>query len=241
MRIRVGVVEDEERARRLLARSLGAGGLEVVVVDHPERSEALETLASLDIVILDLMLGDVDGLAVLRALRRRSYVPVIVVTARDDLDDKLSSLRAGADDYVVKPYSVEELIARIEAVLRRRVNLGVDAVVRTGLLEVYLEEPRACVNGKELQLTRKEHGVLALLAANLGRVVVSDAILAKVWGDSYIGYPATLHVAVSRLRSKLGPARDLIETRAGVGYCLRRAPIEEAGSRPRVTPGAAEL
>jgi DNA-binding response OmpR family regulator len=237
MRIRVGIVEDEERTRRLLTRSLESERFEVVSVEHPEQEEALAVLASLDIVILDLMLGDTDGLSVLRSLRRHSSVPVIVVTARDDLDDKVASLRTGADDYVVKPYSVEELVARMEAVLRRHVGLGTDPVLRTGALEVFLESPRVRVAGKEIELTRKEYGVIELLASNLGRVVVSDAILARVWGDEYIGYAATLHVTVSRLRAKLGEARHLLETRPGVGYCLRRTPPPSEGRSVEVEEG----
>jgi len=243
VKVRVGVVEDEERARRLLGRSLTAAGLEVTMAEGVGRSEALDALAELDIVILDLMLGDLDGLSVLRALRKRSSVPVIVVTARDDLDDKLSSLRAGADDYVVKPYAVEELVARIEAVLRRHSQLGPEVAVQTGDLEVFLDTPVVRVEGRELDLTRKEYGVLAVLATNIGRVVVSDALLAKVWGEPYVGYAGVLHVTVSRLRTKLGVARDLIETRSGIGYSLRRQPVDSPNpERPSLgTVGRVDL
>jgi DNA-binding response OmpR family regulator len=185
--------------------------------------DAVEHLGGVDVVLLDLGLPDADGVDVCRAIREASDVPVIVVTARGDVEDRIVGLHSGADDYVVKPYDVGELVARIHAVQRRRgpeASEAVDRVVTTADgVAIDLGRHTVTVDGAEVVLTRKEFQVLALLASARGTVCTRTRIVAEVWGRSWPGANRTLDVHVATLRTKLGRP-ELVQTVRGVGYRL---------------------
>jgi two-component system, OmpR family, response regulator RegX3 len=182
--------------------------------------QALEAAAS-DLVLLDLRLPDVDGLDVCRRLRERSDVPIIVVTARGEEADRVVGLELGADDYVVKPFGLRELIARIRAVTRRTSSRGSKAEpLRIGALEVDERARRATLGGGELELTPKEFDLLAALARDPGAAISRRRLLEEVWETTWYGSAKTIDVHVAALRRKLGDP-GWIETVRGVGFRLR--------------------
>jgi DNA-binding response OmpR family regulator len=171
------------------------------------------------LILLDLGLPDLDGVDLCRRLRGRSDVPIIVVTARGDEGARVTGLRAGADDYVVKPFGIAELLARMEAVLRRTGTVAPTTAVDVGDVHVDLARREVTAGGHEILLTRKEFDLLAALARRRGEVVARDELLAVVWDTAWVGSSRTLDVHVATLRAKLGrPA--VIETVRGVGYRL---------------------
>jgi DNA-binding response OmpR family regulator len=215
--MRVLIVEDEERIAEPLAEGLRREGFEVewaatgaAALDAPEP----------DVVLLDLRLPDIDGLDVCRTIRARSEVPIIIVTARGDEPDRVVGLELGADDYVVKPFGLRELIARIRAVTRRGRTPPADGSVQVGELEVDPRARRVRLEGRELDLTPKEFDVLAMLARDPGAVVSRRSLLDEVWETSWYGSTRTIDVHVAALRRKLGDA-GWIETVRGVGFRLR--------------------
>jgi len=220
------LVEDEESITTPLTAALAREGFDAAVAGTA--AEALELARSLepDVVLLDLMLPDGSGLDVCRELRRTSKVPIIVVTARGDEADRVVGLELGADDYVVKPFSARELVARIRAVLRRTEALAeppADEVLRVGPLAVDSARRVASLDGEALELSRKEFEVLQLLARESGRVVTRERLLEEVWDTAWFGSTKTLDVHVSALRRKLGDdpsAPRLIHTVRGVGFRL---------------------
>jgi DNA-binding response OmpR family regulator len=225
------VVEDEESITTPLAAALAREGFDTSVA--ATAAEALELAGSLkpDLVLLDLMLPDGSGLDVCRELRRTSTVPIIVVTARGDEADRVVGLELGADDYVVKPFSARELVARMRAVLRRAdapVAPAGDEPIRVGVLAVDPARRTASVDGETLGLSRKEFEVLCLLAREAGRVVTRERLIEEVWDTTWFGSTKTLDVHVSALRRKLGDdpsAPRFIHTVRGVGFRL----AEEGG------------
>ena len=234
--MRILLVEDDDRvaaALRDLLRRRGA-----VVVRAATGAAALEA-GAVDLVLLDLGLPDMDGIAVCRALRRASQVPIIAVTARAEERDRVVGLRTGADDYVVKPYSSAELLARIEAVLRRSSRSGAmlveepvapaRPVLRSGSLAVDPYARRVSLSGAPVALSRKEFDVLLVLAQARGAVCSREEILDRVWGATLFGSTRTLDVHVATLRAKLGDTH-LVETVRGVGYRLRAALPAAPGS-----------
>lgn len=179
-----------------------------------------------DLVLLDLNLPGIDGLEVCRALRKRAEtrgVPIIMVTARVDEADRIAGLDLGGDDYITKPFSVKEVVARVRAVLRRTDrDRPEDEILVDGPVSVDVPARRVSVEGQELTLTRKEFDLLADLLRNRGRVLTRERLLEKVWGYDYPGETRTVDVHVRRLRKKLGEAfEDRIETVVGVGYRYR--------------------
>lgn len=214
--MRVLVVEDEKAIADPLAEGLRREGFTVTVAGTA--AEALAAPES-DVVLLDLRLPDGDGLDVCRELRARSDVPIIVVTARGEEVDRVVGLELGADDYVVKPFGIRELIARIRAVTRRAQGRAQDGPVRIGELELDDRGRRASIRGEELDLTAKEFDLLAALARDPGAVVSRQRLLEDVWNTSWYGSTKTIDVHVAALRRKLGDPR-LIETVRGVGFRL---------------------
>jgi DNA-binding response OmpR family regulator len=216
--VRLLVVEDEDAIAVPLAEGLRREGFEVTRV--ATGGEALAA-AEPDLVLLDLRLPDIDGLTVCRELRARSDVPIIVVTAKGEEIDRVVGLELGADDYVVKPFGLRELIARIRAVSRRaggRDEAPSSLVV--GELEVDLRARRALLDGEEVKLTPKEFDLLTVLAREPGAVVSRQRLLEEVWHTSWYGSGKTIDVHVASLRRKLGdPA--WIETVRGIGLRLR--------------------
>jgi DNA-binding response OmpR family regulator len=230
-RPRILLVEDEDSISDPFARALAREGFDPVVAKTAE--EALKLAASVDpeLVLLDLMLPDGDGRDVCRELRRRSETPIIMLTARGTETDRIVGLELGADDYVVKPFSGPEVIARIRAVLRRS-GAGRDGqrIARVGELELDAEARRVSLAGTKLELSRKEFDLLAELVAHAGRVVTRDRLMADVWDENWFGSTKTLDTHIGWLRRKLGDdpaAPRFIHTVRGVGF--RFAAPEELG------------
>jgi len=215
--VRVLLVEDDDAIAAPLAEGLEREGLDVQRVATGEA--ALESEPA-DLVLLDLGLPDLDGFEVCRRLRARSSVPIIVITARGEELDRVLGLELGADDYVVKPFGFRELLARIRAVSRRTAGAGSAPIVQVGDLEVDLRARRTTVAGADVELTRKEFDLLALLVSDPGAVRTRQEILESVWDAHWYGPTKTLDVHIAALRKKLGdPA--LIETVRGVGFRIR--------------------
>lgn len=221
------IVEDEESLADPLAFLLRKEGFEATVVaDGPSALAEFERSGA-DIVLLDLMLPGMSGTDVCKQLRARSSVPVIMVTARDSEIDKVVGLELGADDYVTKPYSARELIARIRAVLRRGADTD-DGAIGGGVLEagpvrMDVERHVVSVNGEQITLPLKEFDLLEYLMRNSGRVLTRGQLIDRVWGADYVGDTKTLDVHVKRLRSKIeaDPANPVhLVTVRGLGYKL---------------------
>lgn len=219
--MRILVVEDDDAIAEPLVEGLRHEGLEVHRVATLEG--ALKVVGH-DFVLLDLGLPDVSGFNGFRRLREESSVPVIIVSARDEEIDRVTGLEIGADDYVVKPFSIRELVARIHAVLRRANTVAATPdVQRLGSLEIDRREHRVRVDGDEIPLTPKEFGLLDLLAVDPGAVVTRRECLVEVWETEYYGTTRTVDVHVASLRKKLGHP-EWIETTRGVGFRLALAP-----------------
>jgi len=217
------LVEDDPRIREAVARTLGARGHAVSSVSAG--AAALQAIVDEppDVVVLDLGLPDIDGSQVLDMVRAVSSVPIIVATARDDDADIVRTLDAGADDYIVKPYSAEQLDARIRAVLRRSRAEADDAPLVVGGLRIDARRHTAELDGEALDLTRKEFELLSHLAANAGHVVSKRRLLADIWQQPYGGADKTVDVHLSWLRRKLGETAAeprYIHTIRGVGVKL---------------------
>lgn len=221
------IVEDEESLADPLAFLLRKEGFEATVVTDGPSALAEFDRAGADIVLLDLMLPGMSGTDVCKQLRSRSGVPVIMVTARDSEIDKVVGLELGADDYVTKPYSARELIARIRAVLRRGGEaddaVGADGVLEAGPVRMDVERHIVSVNGVAITLPLKEFDLLEYLMRNSGRVLTRGQLIDRVWGADYVGDTKTLDVHVKRLRSKIeaDPANPVhLVTVRGLGYKL---------------------
>ncbi len=206
------VVEDDPAISGPLVQGLVRNGIDATCVEFG--GLAVEALPGKDLVILDLGLPDMDGLEVLKAIRKISDVPVIIATARGDEMDRIIGLEIGADDYVVKPFSVRELAARVRAISRRRV---VEAPSEMGQVTLDRNRRSVLVSGEPIDLTAKEFDLLAVLLEEPGRVVPRQELYSRVWDPIWIGSGKTLDVHVAGLRKKLGNS-DLIETVRGVGY-----------------------
>jgi two-component system KDP operon response regulator KdpE len=218
---KVLVVDDEPQIRRALRTSLGANGYEVRTASNGE--EAIEAAAEgADLVVLDLGLPDLDGTEVIRRVRSFSAVPIIVLSVRDRQADKVLALDAGADDYVTKPFGVEELLARARAALRRTTpETPGPSVVDVGELEIDLGRRLVTVAGERVHLTKTEWALLEALVTNPGKLLTHQWLLRTVWGVGYSEESHYLRVYVRALRRKLGDAAAaprLILTEPGVGY-----------------------
>ncbi len=223
--IRVLIVEDEGSLADPLAYLLHKEGFETTVVADGPSALAEFDRSGADIVLLDLMLPGMSGTDVCKQLRARSSVPVIMVTARDSEIDKVLGLELGADDYVTKPYSARELIARIRAVLRRGAeaeDIG-DTVLESGPVRMDIERHIVSVDGEQIALPLKEFDLLEYLMRNKGRVLTRGQLIDRVWGADYVGDTKTLDVHVKRLRAKIeaDPANPVrLVTVRGLGYKL---------------------
>jgi two-component system response regulator RegX3 len=220
---RILVVEDEESFRDALSYMLRKEGFEVLLADNgPSALEEFDRHGA-DLVLLDLMLPGLSGTEVCRAIRAKSSVPVIMLTAKDSEVDKVVGLELGADDYVTKPYSTRELLARIRAVLRRGGepdDLAL-ATVEAGPVRLDVDRHVVSVSGDEVTMPLKEFELLELLLRNAGRVLTRGQLIDRVWGSDYVGDTKTLDVHVKRLRAKVEPEpatpRHIVTVR-GLGY-----------------------
>lgn len=234
---RILIVDDEQQIRRFLRISLASQGYSVIEAENGEQALAAAYIRSPDVVLLDLGLPDMDGHDVLRGIRDHSTVPIIVVSVRDREEEKVRSLDNGANDYVTKPFGIQELLARIRAVLRiAQKARGEESAsfFASANVTIDVELRRVVVYEQEIHLTRKEFAVLAKLCRYAGRVVTQTQLLKEVWGPTHTDDTHYLRIVVSRLRQKLAddpqtPA--LLQTEAGVGYRL----LVEASARPAET------
>jgi DNA-binding response OmpR family regulator len=220
--VHILLVEDDDRIAAALRTGLHRHGITTTRLSRGRG--AVDHLAGVDVVLLDLGLPDIDGVDVCRAIREVSEVPVIVVSARGEVDDRILGLHSGADDYLVKPYDAGELVARIHTVLRRRrpERPEAEVVALDAALVVDLARCEVTDAGTPLALSRKEFAVLALLARADGAVCTRERIVTAVWGRTWPGANRTLDVHVATLRTKLGRP-DLVTTVRGVGYRLARS------------------
>jgi len=221
------VIDDEVQIRKFLRISLNAQGYKVIEAGTGTDGLAQAALARPDLVVLDLGLPDMDGKDVLGELREWSQVPVLVLSVRASEGEKVLALDGGANDYVTKPFAIQEFLARVR-VLLRQAGSGEqqEAVVRSGPLCLDFAYRRVTLDDAEVALTRKEYAVLAMLARHLGRVVTQQQLLKDIWGPSHVEDSHYLRVVVAHLRQKLGDnpvAPRFIITEAGVGYRLAEA------------------
>ena len=218
------IVEDEASFSEALEFLLGKEGFSVVTADNGAEALRKFDQGGIDLVLLDLMIPEVSGTEVCRQIRSKSRVPIIMLTAKDSEVDKVVGLEIGADDYVTKPYSSRELVARIRAVLRRNHGEDVEAtpgVLVVGEVRMDVDRHQVFVNGAPVSLPLKEFELLEFLMRNAGRVLTRMQLIDRVWGSDYVGDTKTLDVHIKRLRAKIesDPANPtLIQTVRGLGY-----------------------
>lgn len=221
------IVEDEHKIARFLELELKYEGYDVDIANNGR--DGLEKGKSEDVslIILDLMLPGLSGIEVCRRLRQTSDVPVIMLTAKDDISDKVTGLDIGADDYMTKPFAVEELLARIRVLLKRKFvsknNQDDSIILEIGKLKLYKNNYRVEYDNENIELTKKEFELLEMMMINKNIVLTREKILDKVWGYDYFGDTNIIDVYIRYLRSKLDQKYDvnLIETVRGVGYIIR--------------------
>ncbi len=217
------VVDDEIQIRRFLRISLEANGYEVHEVDTGQKALAEVALRRPDLVVLDLGLPDMDGIAVIQRLREWTQTPILVLSVRDSDEDKIAALDAGADDYLTKPFSVGELMARLRVAQRHTRPESETALFQTNGLLVDLSRRQVTVDGQEVKLTPTEYALLRLMIQHAGKVLTHHQLLREVWGMEYAEETHYLRVYIAQLRQKLeaDPARpQIIVTEPGVGYRL---------------------
>lgn len=226
--------DDDPQLLRLMTRNLQLEGYDVLAASDGQQALELVESNAPDLVLLDVMMPKMDGFTVCYRVREFSAVPIIIVTARGQDQDKVRGLDLGADDYLTKPFSVDELLARVRAVLRRAQfttrehSQGLRATTATGNLLVDYSQHMVIMNGQEIALTPTEYRIIAYLAQNVGRVVTQDLLLEHVWGPEYLGESHMLQVNINRLRRKLEidiTQPHYILTKVGVGYSLASLPI----------------
>ena len=227
------MVDDDVQLLKIVTHNLEAGGYQVLAMRDGEQAlEAIERDAP-DLVLLDVMLPRMDGFQVCQRVREFSAVPIIMLTARGRGRDKIKGLDLGADDYLAKPFRVDELLARVRAVLRRAqftpngFAQSLSAVTTIGELSIDYARYRVTKGGREVALTPTEYRILAYLAQNAGRVITQDLLLEHVWGPEYVGEGHMLRVNITRLRHKLetDPSHPrYLLTRPGIGYLLVEDP-----------------
>ena len=224
---KIMVVDDENHIVELARLYLSREGYEVEGVGDGTQAVARFDQLKPDLVILDIMLPGTDGLTICKEIRKQSQVPIFMLTARDEVTDKVVGLEVGADDYLTKPFHPQELVARAKALLRRaRVEPDQPKLIRAGLLEVDLERHEVRYGKERVQLRPKEFDLLTLLSRHPGRVFQRSELLDLVWGYDFPGYTRTVDVHVQQLREKLAAARitdPSIQTVWGVGYRLELA------------------
>jgi two-component system response regulator RegX3 len=218
------IVEDEASFSEALEFLLGKEGFSVVTADNGAEALRKFDQGGIDLVLLDLMIPEVSGTEVCRQIRAKSRAPIIMLTAKDSEVDKVVGLEIGADDYVTKPYSSRELVARIRAVLRRNHGEDVEAtpgVLVVGEVRMDIDRHQVSVNGAPVSLPLKEFELLEFLMRNAGRVLTRMQLIDRVWGSDYVGDTKTLDVHIKRLRAKIEPDAanpTLIQTVRGLGY-----------------------
>jgi DNA-binding response OmpR family regulator len=219
--VRVLVVDDHADTRALLARKLARASHGILAVGSCEEAESALTVGRFDVIVLDVMLPDGSGIDLCGRLRAAGVpTPVLLLTARGEVRDRVTGLEAGADDYLVKPFAVLELLARVQA-LGRRGPLRRDRAVTVGPVVVDLERRRVHVGARDVPLTAKELAIVEVLAGRPGVLFTRDQLVESVWGESSASAAASLEVLVARIRRKLGAGASVLRTLRGLGYTLR--------------------
>lgn len=230
------VIDDEQQIRRFLRAGFEIGGFSVMEAETGGEGLKVATLRSPDLILLDLGLPDMDGGDLLERLRAWSDIPVIVLSVRADEHEKVRLLELGADDYVVKPFGMAELLARAHAAMRRFVRSSVGTpVVRAGPLAIDLVNRHVSLDGKRVSLTRKEYRLLQVLGQHAGNVVTHQQLLKEIWGAGHVHFTQYLRILVRKLRHKIetNPASPtIVVTELGVGYRLAQ-PESAAVTAPR--------
>jgi DNA-binding response OmpR family regulator len=219
------IVDDDTRMRRMMQRMLEIEDYWVITAATGEQALNLLDNETPDIILLDIMMPGMNGIDVCQRIRQFSSIPIIMVTAKGDDSQKVIGLDSGADDYVTKPFSTDELVARVRAVLRRQTTMLAQMEPRFSAGELFIDflRRRVKLGKKEVNLTATEYRLLGYLAQNAGRVLTPDQLLEKVWGEEYIGENHILQVNIARLRQKLGDSATnphYIRTRPGIGYMM---------------------
>ena len=216
------LVEDEAKIARFVELELSHEGYQVTKAEDGREGLRLAESGQFDLMLLDIMLPGLNGLEVLRRLRKQSQLPVIMLTARDAVMDKVSGLDMGADDYITKPFSIEELLARIRSTLRRQKQQQVQ-VLAYGPINLDVLRHTVTVEDQGLELTGREFALLQALMENQGHVLTREVLMDQVWGYDYVGETNLVDVYIRYLRAKLAEKTDrkLIQTVRGVGYVLR--------------------
>lgn len=221
------VVEDESNILRFVRANLRASGYEVVSAKNGTEALAQFEEKNPNVIILDLMLPEIDGLEVCQRIRSVSDVPIVIITAKDDIQDAVKGLNAGADDYITKPFAVEELLARINAVMRRAKSNVIQTPadkIRLGDMIIDLSQRQVIINNQAAHLTPTEFKLLTILASNPEKVVPHEELLLAIWGQEYKDCTHYLRVSIGRLRQKIevDPGNpEIIVTCSGVGYMIR--------------------
>jgi two-component system KDP operon response regulator KdpE len=221
------IVEDDPNIRKLVRVNLAKRGYTLSEAGDSHEAMAIFESVPVDLVLLDLVLPGLSGVDICKWIRGRSDVPIIILSARLEEDLKVTALDAGADDYVTKPFSAEELLARVRAFLRRTyVSAKTDASkIQIGELVIDMDARRVLIGDNDLHLTRTEYALLAVLAHRINAIVTHDELLVQVWGPEYRGSNHYLHTYLGRLRKKLGDYGSLLETVPGMGYNLHSKKI----------------
>jgi two-component system, OmpR family, KDP operon response regulator KdpE len=237
---KVLIIDDEAQIRRFIRAGFELHSHTVVEAEDATNGLRLATMNKLDLIILDLNLPDLEGSEVLERIRSWSNVPIIVLSVQADEQEKVRLLRMGADDYVVKPFGMSELLARGEAAVRRQLkSLDKDPVVRAGPLSIDLVSRVVTLKGKRVQLTRKEYLLLYTLAMHAGLVVTHQQLIKEIWGGNAAGQIQYLRILVRKLRQKVeaDPTHPaLIVSESGVGYRLERGSSGGSPGRPEIAP-----
>ncbi len=236
-KVTILTADDDPQLLRLIARNLELEDYQVLTATDGQQALELIEAHAPDLVLLDVMMPRMDGFTVCQRVREFSMVPIIIITERGQDQDKVRGLDMGADDYLTKPFSVDELLARVRSVLRRAQFSAERAQTRqtsTAIDNLFIDytQHRVMIDGKEVLLTPIEYRILSYLAQNAGRVVTQDLLLDQVWGAEYVGESHMLQVNVNRLRSKieLDPSHPrYIKTRVGIGYFMP-APVKEGNA-----------
>ncbi|MDI9441435.1 MAG: response regulator transcription factor [Firmicutes bacterium] len=223
MKPKILIIEDEEKFARFVELELTHEGYEVSKAFDGRNGLEMAASGKFDLILLDIMLPGLNGMEVLRRLRRSSSVPVIMLTARDSVVDKVSGLDSGADDYITKPFAIEELLARIRNALRKQTLRPEEQVLTAGRLMMDVGRRQVTVDGVPVELTKREFDLLQYLLENKGLVMSRETLLENVWGFDFEGETNAVDVYVRFLRSKIDEVFDikLISTVRGVGYVIR--------------------
>ena len=225
---RILIVDDEETLCEVLKLNLENEGYDVDIAFSAEQALTLD-LKSYSLILLDIMMGEISGIKMAKMMKAdvtTANIPIIFCTARDSEDDMIMGLNIGADDYIMKPYTVRNVIARVKSVLRRTSKGNVTATVKPNMLQVEglqldMEFKRCIVDGTEIKLARKEFELLAYLISHRGKILSREQILSRVWSDEVVVLDRTIDVNITRLRSKIGAYGSYIVTRSGFGYGFR--------------------